>query len=104
MWLCGIDPISLLKVACFFFSFYRHLPFRIFLDSIISIRLIAGAYKYNCGRLMKKKFRTRSTFDIKYMQEIKFILYGNLGEFNNFNEEDKKVIKEAADQVRRSES
>mmetsp|Transcript_17576 Transcript_17576/g.35711 ORF Transcript_17576/g.35711 Transcript_17576/m.35711 type:complete len:168 (+) Transcript_17576:1-504(+) len=52
---------------------------------------------------MKRKFRTRSTFDIKYMQEIKFILYGNLGDFNNFNDEDKKVIKQAADQFYESE-
>ena len=103
MYVCGTSPLKLFKISTFFIGFYFNMPFRAFFDGLISVRLVAGLYKYNCSRLMKRKFRTRSTFDIKYMQEIKFILYGNLGDFKNFNEEDKKVIKHAADQFYESE-
>ncbi|GMH58529.1 hypothetical protein TL16_g02629 [Triparma laevis f. inornata] len=66
--------------------------------------MLAGLFLWNCQRQMKYKFRTRSTFDIRYMQEIKYILFGNVGDFDKFNDEDKRVIKEASDQFYESET
>mmetsp|Transcript_12637 Transcript_12637/g.25775 ORF Transcript_12637/g.25775 Transcript_12637/m.25775 type:complete len:164 (+) Transcript_12637:3-494(+) len=43
---------------------------------------------------MEKRFRTQSSFDLRFQQEIKYILYGNVGEFDKFKDEDKKVIEE----------
>ena len=46
---------------------------------------------------MKREFRTKSSFEMKFMQEIKYILYGNVGDYDKFKIEDKKVRRTAID-------
>lgn len=90
----GVTPMALVRPPLFMWSCYRNIPGRVVLDSLMGTRLLAGLFLWNCQRQMKYKFRTRSTFDIRYMQEIKYILFGNVGDFDKFNDEDKRVIKE----------
>ena len=51
----------------------------------------------------RSSLRTRSSFDLRFVQEIKYILYGNVGEFDKFSDEDKKVIREHTEKFYESE-
>mmetsp|Transcript_12562 Transcript_12562/g.22921 ORF Transcript_12562/g.22921 Transcript_12562/m.22921 type:complete len:275 (+) Transcript_12562:3-827(+) len=104
MILLGLTPWVMATPLWLVFTCYRNIPGRVVLDSLIMTRLLAGLFFWNCRRQMKRKFRTRSTFDIQYMQEIKYILFGNVGDFDKFNDEDRRVIREASDQFYESET
>lgn len=99
--LVGVSPAALVGSTIQIVT--TDFPGRVVFLWFFGLRSSASLFLWNCHRQMKKKFRTRSSFDLRFQQEIKYILFGNVGEFDKFRQEDKSVIKEYTEKFYESE-
>jgi len=86
-----LNPLKYL----FYMLISIHFPGYSYLCCLVSVRFGLEAFERHCENEMNKKFKSFSSFYVKYCAEIKFILFGNVGEYN-FTESDNAVIMKHA--------
>jgi len=87
-----VDSRILLPAKYLFLVLYSfHFPGYNYILTLIFIRATLEAFSKYCESQMQKKFKSFSSFSVKYTAEIKFILFGNVGSYN-FTQQDLDVI------------